>query len=55
MTLTNMKTDVNYAVVTHAGKMGFTSNELDRAEAYRDRVDSTWRIVKITTTYEEVI
>ncbi len=53
MTLQNMKKDIVYAVVTHADKIGFTSNEIDRAKAHRDRVCSTWRVVRITTTYKE--
>jgi hypothetical protein len=55
MPLHDLKREVNYAVVTHAHKIAFTSNDLELATRRRDQIDPTWRIVRITTLYSEII
>ena len=61
MTLENLRTDTNYALLNSAGKVIFTCDDADRAVIYANRVFPEWRtaseswsVVKITTTYEKL-
>ncbi len=54
MTYVNLKTEVEFGVITHAGTLAYTTNDLELARQRKDKVDPTWKIVKITTNFEEV-
>lgn len=54
MTLENMKTEESFALITNAGIMAYTSNNLELIKARRAKVNPSWCIVRIITTYEKI-
>jgi hypothetical protein len=54
MTLENRQTMQEFAVVNRKHRIVYTSNVLETAITYRDRVDKGWSVVKITTHYEDI-
>lgn len=45
---------VQYGCLTNTNRVAATFDDVDRARAYRDRVDPSWRIIEITNNFTEV-